>query len=1128
MVNGLLRRRVREPFRALALVLSIGVGSPLFGQDPNAPPGGNPAPANPPGNGGGVLGVPFPQGGTLGTPTPAYFGMIEGDYLSGNYPRALKEFQSEYRRGIKFGANNNWIDSICYLTMQGECYYQMGQHRQALAAYTNALQLFTKYSDWLLRVQFTQPIRPANPGQIVRVPWGVTTRNLVIGHYPTDTPIRLGQVNAAAALVQGGPVMPPVNYNINVQEIVRCTALAIRRRHELLGPLSPYDSMNKNLVTVLAQRPGPPNHWSECFIDTQLGLVYAAVGKPEQAAVHLNRAIVAGGQFDHPLTPTVLLELGKLSLQAGSFGEAGARFLEASYSAANYHDIGVLEESFRLGLTAHLLSGQGGVLPQFALGATWARRDYPQMYASLNILAAENCCAVGNPQNAMTFLNFASAATLRHPMGLGKVGARLKYVQALANFQQGNVAAGETALSAALGLMNNRNAISLWNFQIALTDEFAVNAGPQGQLTVRDALSLFEVVLRDPATADWAIDPLETLSMLSVPHGGAFEHWFELECTRGAAFDKALEVSDLAKRHRFLSTTELGGRLMGLRWALEAPEELLNEKALLERQAILARYPAYDQLAKQAQAIRASLAAKPLTPPDKEIAKAQVEELKQLTAISLGQETILRELALSRVPSAVLFPPRRSKREIQRGLPDGVALLDFFSTSRGLWGFLMSNQDTQYKLWNVGSAPVLQKQSVNLLKQIGNFAENKGLTLDELTNEDWKEPARLILEKLTVDNDMLELTKNFEELVIVPDGALWYLPFEALQLGRVDEGAVPLGSKVRVRYAPLASLAIGDPRPRKTIANTAVMMGRYKVHGTSKEKDEINEAAFEELARVTPGSSAIRAPLPGVSASYSTLFDRMIVLGDVDPPESQGYYNWAPAQLDRGVPGSALAQWMALPWGGPEQILLPGFHSAAENGLKKQSAATAGNDLFLSILGLMSTGSRTILISRWRTAGQTSENLIREFTQELVGMSPVKAWQRAVLLCRESPLDPASEPRIKTVSSGQPTAPPNAEHPLFWAGYLLVDGGDYVSRNDPPGADIAPKPLAEARPKGEAAEGDRAAIDNDAIDKGPPGKKPKKEKPRAKPADAPAGADPVMDAPPKAKPKRPKEVKKAA
>jgi len=96
--------------------------------------------------------------------------------------------------------------------------------------------------------------------------------------------------------------------------------------------------------------------------------------------------------------------------------------------------------------------------------------------------------------------------------------------------------------------------------------------------------------------------------------------------------------------------------------------------------------------------------------------------------------------------------------------------------------------------------------------------------------------------------------------------------------------------------------------------------------------------------------------------------------------------------------------------------------------------------MFLSVCGLMATGARTVLLSRWRTGGQTGYTLVREFAQELPHATAAEAWQRAVLLTRDSRMDPHKEPRVK-LKSAQNDAP-KAEHPFFWAGYMLIDPGE--------------------------------------------------------------------------------------
>ena len=77
---------------------------------------------------------------------------------------------------------------------------------------------------------------------------------------------------------------------------------------------------------------------------------------------------------------------------------------------------------------------------------------------------------------------------------------------------------------------------------------------------------------------------------------------------------------------------------------------------------------------------------------------------------------------------------------------------------------------------------------------------------------------------------------------------------------------------------------------------------------------------------------------------------------------------------------------MTLPWGGPRVDRAARLPYGGRERPAKGTAA--GNDMFLAMCGLMSTGVRTILISRWRTGGQTSFDLVREFAQELPHSPP--------------------------------------------------------------------------------------------------------------------------------------------
>lgn len=1064
----------------------------------------------------GILGLSPVARGQVPTPvrmapTQRYFNLF-GLYYDGEYRDALKEFLAEGRGSIKNGPGNHWIDSICYHTMAAECYYQLGQLDKALEHYNSALQLFATYSDWMIRVQFLPSIRATTAGRIQVVPWGQSQRAARLGQYPETTLIGQGRLNNIDQVRQGGVVQPPLLYSIAVEEVVRCTTLAMRRRRELMGPACPVDPLTGQLITVLSRRPTLPNHWSEAYIDVQLGLAYAAAGKDAQARNVLVRSLAAGGEFDHPLTSTALLELGRLALKAGDYATAETMFAEATYSAVQYNDPGVLDDAFRYGLLTHLVANRGGPYPPLALAIQWARKERLRpLQASLLVMTAENSCMLGQPKPAEEALNQARSAMARSDLPASRLGARLNYTLALSQYQQGNASGGDAALSAA---MDFQKMGSLWLFQMGLADSLWLNKG----ISDRVAMELYNDVLRDPTPADWAGDPLESLSSLMAPHQAIMEHWFEVALGRNE-HERAMEIADLTRRHRFLNSLELGGRLLNLRWLLEGPPEMLSQQARLQRQNLLMRYPAYDQLAGQVRRLREPLLQSPLVPAAPEAARQQAAALKELASLSQSQEVILREIALRREPCDMVFPPRRTAKEVQQALGERQALLSFYFTRGTLFAFLMTHD--QYGYWPVGSAAALPKQVKLLLREWGNYEQNKEISLEDLQSDRSTKLAREVLDVLMKDS-RANLAQIADELVIVPDGLLWYVPFEALQLSDSPE---PLITRLRVRYAPLVSLAVADPRPPKQGQNTAVVLGRLY----PRDGADVAEAAFEDLVRTVPGAVAIRGPLPAPAAVYASLFDRLLVYSDLAPAEG-GAFNWSPMPVDRASAGSALGHWFALPWGGPQQVVLPGFHTAAESSLKR-GTDKPGDDLFLSICGLMATGARTVLISRWRAGGQSSYDLVREFTQELPHSPAAEAWQRSVLLVSDTPLNPDLEPRLK---SDGITELPKANHPFFWAGFLLADTGGQPQVLDQPGENnvlVAKKKPAGRQPapadgndvpRPKAAPGaarPAAAANEDRVLPGEPGDQAEP----ARDAEAQPAAD--VDPPKPARTKKPRRTK---
>ncbi|MBN2024407.1 MAG: CHAT domain-containing protein [Pirellulales bacterium] len=977
-----------------------------------------------------------------------------GAYHDGEYRDALKIFQSEGRGAIKT-AQARWIDSICYHAMCGECYYQMGQLPEAMEHYISAINLYIAYSDWIIRVKF-QPLRPGSaPGVRDRPTWGRSQRQSVPGHFPDSMLISQGRLDANEAFRRGGVVQPPIMFGINVVEIVRCTALAIRRRNELLGPVSPHDPLSDRLLTALSQRPGLPNHWSECWIDLQLGLAQRAAGKDVQALATLQRAVTASGQFDHPMTCAALLELGKMALAQGDLGGAATSFLEATYSAAYFQDLGVLEEAFRLGAVVHLISNQKTVYPPLPEAIRWAGRNrYRQLQCSLLLSLAENHAALGHAKEAAAALEEAAGLMVRREMGAGRLGGRHAYLSALVRYQGGDLAGGDRSLATAMTFLRLS---SHWLYQTRLADGLYT----EGTITPRTAVDVFTEVLRDPRAADWSRDPAECLASLAVPHPAPLEHWFEAALDLGK-MDAALEIGDRIRRHRFFSSLALGGRLESLRWLLEGPEELLDNEAKLHRRDLLVQLPDYAKLRQRAADVRAALARGPLVPPDAEGAAAQQKLLGELGLLAQRREVILREVALRRQPAAMVFPPLRGTEQIQKALPDGSAVLVFLATRTQLHAFLLNNKT--YSHWRVIAAAPLGKAIAGMLHELGHHDGNRELPLKDLDDAAWPKAAEALLAMILQDSKA-DFATEFKQLIVVPDGMLWYVPFEMLQVSRNGKSE-SLISRLRIRYAPTVGLAVSDGRGRRQSARTGVVVGRL----FPRDDPAVARAACDSLAVALPGTVALPDPLPAPSSLCRTLVDRLVVLDDL-PATGASAYDWPPMG-QRSAAGGTLADWMRLPWGGPETVVLPGYHTAAENGLKQTGS---GEEMFLSLCGLMASGTRTVLMSRWRTGGQSSFQLVNEFAQELPHLSPAEAWQRAVLVVQESRVNLDAEPRIKRTPSDDP---PKATHPFFWAGYLLVDSGDPLPKPNDLGPPVLKPPVPAVKEENEVApEPDKGAAE---------------------------------------------------
>lgn len=1016
-------------------------------------------------------------------PHASYYAAVQSVY-SGEYLTAARELNHETKRGIHT-TQTRWIDSICYYTMLGEVLYHQGRNADALNQFDQACQLLLAYPNWLLQVRFQHNPR-VDSNRVRRVPpWGRSQRTFVIGQFQGTEQVLVGDLNANDTLQRGGVFRTPMLWRINVVEVMRMSALAIRRRNEILGPLAAQDSINKQLSAALsAGNLAPANHWSGAWIDLLRGLAQAGAGKLDEADMLIGRSLVLDGQFDHPLTGVGLLEQGKVAVIRGDTRRAAQLFAEAGYSAYYFEDWDVLTESVLNGWLNHLANGAAGVYPPLDPVANWAQANRLYHIATkLRLAQAESLLWLGDLGGGAALVDDAGRRI--GEMRAGLPGVHLIYLQAAVQILHGRLDVGGEALARAL---TAQAAASLRNFQIlrtnAMFDSRAASA--------RVALELYTALLSDPSPADWSRNPADGMAVVGTSHSPAFDRWFLAALERKDA-SLALEIAERAKRRRYLATQPFGGRLLALRTLLEAPEADLSNDGLVQRQQLFAAFPDYRALAQAGQQIYAQLRGGP-------VLAANAADAKPLTALydqwgrnASQRQNLLAQLAVRRIPSALDFPPMRKAPELQATLRDGEALVVFHSVGESQYGFLVTTSNIS--MWQLPEARRLRNGLGSFLRELGNYGPNRDMSVEEIKNDSWRKIAKDAYG--AIFNDARIDISKITSLVIVPDGLLWNLPFEALipTGGKSDK---PLIDLLPIRYGPTAALAISRLRPLQRPQHTGILAGDMKFAGEPADRDKL----LQELAGAVVGALVLPETMQPPARLVAPVLDGLIVLDDVATDAIADASYLFPRSRSNKEKANA---WVALPFGGPERVVVTGFKTEAQQGLKttrreasrtsaaRKSSAVAGDEIFQSLCNMMAGGARTVLLTRWRTDGRTNFDLVREFAKESAEAPAAEAWQRACLLARENPIDLTHEPRVKR--SDDTGDPPKADHPFFWAGYLLVDTGpraEQPENAEAPKPD-APKPDAPKEkplpPPGKAVEEDEKrkpapdAPKNDAAEK---------------------------------------------
>lgn len=964
----------------------------------------------------------------LGSTVPPTSHHIAVELLyAGEYRRAERAFRSDLRGGVKT-LQSRWVDSICFQTMLGETYYQQGNNAASLDHFDQACQLYLAYYKWLLKVNFP-PLRTDTNSVRPVAPWGRTNRQAIYTTFSRSMLVSMGRLDQSDIQERGGTLQPAQFWKVDVVEVMRCAGLAIRRRNELLGPLGPTDRLSKELVETMSRGGGAPaGHWSNAWIELLLGTALMGIDKDKQAVGHIQRAILLEGRLDHPLTGAALLVKGQLAQRAGNAQAAAELFYEASIAALSYGDLDVVTDALWWGHMNHAASGAPGTYPPLQAAVNWAdRENLDHVELLLRYALSESLTSSGNLGDAGAVLN--GGGRMSRDVTSGRLASRGAAIGANLLLLQGNLQQGGTNLNKAV---QANAAVSLANFQTNLANLRL----DTGALSPRLAMDVYRGLLEDPTPREWIMDPLDQMTHLSTDQSPALDRWFLAAIARREV-PAAIDISEVAKRRRYLMSKPLGGRVLALRTLLGTPDGELDKPQRLQKQALIATLPEYKKLTAESASVLQKLHDGGDLIKEEKLTPEVDDALNLIGKSALNREAMLLQRAYTRLPAAIRFPATAPSgtsaiEETQKLLAEGDAILAFHQAGGALHGFLIAKEDQHH--WILPEPRSVTSEISEMLKAFGNHTKSRELPAEQANSEEWMTSAAEV-GQLLLKNSRLDLAA-IKRLTIVPDGVLWHMPFEALQVN-FKAGQVTLIDAATIRYAPTIGLAYGEPLTAPTKSRTLLLADRLS--GSTAEE----EAAVErqrQLARTADSCTEVNAPVPAASPRLAGVFDRLISTAETELSPADAS-NFNPAPVDRKRQVGRLTNWVALPNGRPTHWVLGGVRTIAESGLKvgrrgKVNAAV-GSELFYMSCDMIASGARTGLVSRWQTGGGKQNELLREYALQIGELPADQAWQRSVMLARGTDLDPSHEPRLKwTERDG---APPQATHPFFWSGFLLLD-----------------------------------------------------------------------------------------
>jgi hypothetical protein len=920
-------------------------------------------------------------------------------YRSGDLEQAVDVLESALRSSRR-DINGRWIDAIPPLAMLAECYWQLGDLVTAKQYLDQAFQIAIRSRGWLGRSGFDQAIK----GNVVRSkpPWlWPAAASISVMPIVDRMPYRSGDVLTEQRLAQGGTIQEQSIRPIDISEIMRTLAVAAHRRRIILGPLAKDDPLATSLLESTKYPAGLNAPIGRTLIGAMRAAEYFSSIQDERVLETSTSSAMPGGAA-HPLTPIALMS----HAQTVATGNQLAAVLDITGAAANA--AAALEQPEWIGEAMQLAAGCVGienaavVAKTSGMAAIAVSRE--SRLASLHCLvaAADASVTAGDLVSASAFLSQAQTLSARRDVLVPRLNAYRAYVAARISAASGSSIGASTAgpTDQAVAAVRDfaldhrsrrRSLVSMPRlFQMSLIRE---SMGTSVGGKTGDAL--LAAYSGEPPLAIWRRDPVDAVAACMADRSFLRVARVELAAAGGYT-EPFLVTCDRLLAGRFLDRLPLGGRIAQVRTLVSRDETLLGKDVL--------------QLRTDGPAAMKELLASVDVGNDPAAAPnlASVEML----------EAKATSLALDRIVFPDIAIPALDAEKPLADLSERTGLLTFVSVGNRVYGSLSTSD--KVVMWEIAGANRLPGEIGRLLKGIG-VGKTRGKRI--ASDQDWKETAVSLRQRLIPDDSMIS-DSRFDQLIVVPDGPLWYLPIEILPLG--DAESPLLGEKISVRYAATPGLAIHPVAPPTTNQAIGFASAKFFAPRDSELEESMQQSIVDGMKEPVQLPQSVDAPSSLIGGRVGHVVVAAAQTANLKNPLATNI-----AGYDRSSLQGSLAAWIRFPAASPGSVVMMGMRTPVDQGQMGD-----GNEVFMLLTGLQVAGVRDILMSRWAVGGESTAMLLRELTQELPFMGLRESFTRARVILQNATLDPSAEPLLTRAEADVEELSGN--YPLFWASYLVT------------------------------------------------------------------------------------------